>query len=133
MNPAKVGASCALRRLPILVLSLIVVVVAILATAVGVVMAICADNPRVAMAPDDVSRLEQHAGLVDDSWNSMMTTPMMMGSYASASEAEYLVEMAFINREAVAAARALAVSYRPQMRRFWGSRSWRPSPPRSSR
>ena len=44
--------------------------------------------------------------------------PMMMGSYAAASEPEYLAEMVAHHREAVAAARELARSDRPQMRAF---------------
>lgn len=108
-----------MKRQPILVLTLIVVVVATAATAVGVVMANRDDNPRVAMGPGmTYPGSSSTPGWWDDSWNSMTTAPMMMGSYATASEAEYLVEMVAHHREAVAAARELARSDRPQMQAF---------------
>ena len=108
-----------MKRLQILVLILIVVVVATAATAVGVVMANRDDNPRVGMGPGIMyPDSSSTPGWWDDSWTSMMTAPMMMGSYATASEAEYLVEMVAHHREAVAAAHELARSDRPQMRRF---------------
>lgn len=88
-----------MKRLPILVVTLIVMVVATTATAVGVVLASRGDDPRVGMSP----------GMMDP------------GSYATASEAEYLVEMTAHHREAVAAARELARSDRPEMRAFGAS------------
>ena len=86
-----------MKRLPILAVTLIVVMVATTATALAVVLANRDDDPRVGM------------GLG------------MMGSHATASEAEYLVEMVAHHREAVAAARELARSERPEMRAFGAS------------
>jgi len=106
-----------MKRLPILVLTLIVVMVATAATAVGVVMANRDDHPRMGMGPGmSYSGSSSTPGGWDDSWSSMMTASMMMGSYATASEAEYLVEMVAHHREAVVAARGLVRSDRPQMR-----------------
>jgi uncharacterized protein (DUF305 family) len=108
-----------MKRLPILVVTLIVVVVAATATAVGVVLANRGDHPLVGTGPGMMDRGSSSApGWWDDSWDSMMTGPMMVGSYATASEAEYLVEMVAHHREAVAAARELARSDRPEMRAF---------------
>jgi len=87
-----------MKRLPILVVTLIVVVMTAAATALGVVIANRDDDTRPRMGPG--------------------MGPMMMGSAAVASEAEYLAEMIAHHEEAVAAARELARSDRPQMRAF---------------
>jgi uncharacterized protein (DUF305 family) len=110
-----------MKRLPILVLTLIVVMVATAATAVGVVMANRDDHPRVGMGPGMTYPGSSTTGGWDDSGDSMMTASMMtasmmMGPHATASEAEYLVEMVAHHREAVVAARGLVRSDRPQMR-----------------
>ena len=108
-----------MKRLPILVVTLMLVVVATAATAVGVVMADRDDHPRARMGPGMMyPGSSSTPEWWDDSWNSMMTGPMMMGSVAAASEAEYLAEMVAHHREAVAAARELARSARPQLRGF---------------
>jgi uncharacterized protein (DUF305 family) len=108
-----------MKRLPILVVTLIMVMVATAATAVGLVLANRDDNPRVGMGPGMMyPGSSSTPGWWDGSWDSMMTGPMMMGAYATASESEYLAEMVAHHREAVAAARELARSDRPQMRAF---------------
>lgn len=120
-----------MTRLPIFVVTAVVVVVATTATAVGVVLANRGDHARV-MGPGRMDPGSSSTpGWGDDSWSSLMTGPMMMGpmmmgsmmmgSHATASEAEYLVEMVAHHREAVAAARELARSDRPETRAFGAS------------
>ena len=104
-----------MKRLPVLVVTLLVVVVA---TAVGVVVANRDDDTRTRMGPGMMyPGSTSTPGWWDDSWDSMMG-PMMMGSVAAASEPEYLAEMVDHHREAVAAAGELARSDRPEMRAF---------------
>ena len=106
-----------MKRLPILVVALIVAVIATAVAAVGVVSA----------HRDDETGTHMGSGLMnsgskttpegrDHSRNPTMRAPLMMGSHASASEPEYLGDMMAHHREAVAAARELARSDRPQMR-----------------
>lgn len=107
-----------MKRVPVLVVTLLVVVVAVAATAVGVVAANRDDDTQTRMGPGMMyPGSSSTPGWWDDSWNSM-TGPMMMGSSAVVSEPEYLAEMVAHHREAVAAARELARSDRPQMRAF---------------
>ncbi|MCX6398726.1 MAG: DUF305 domain-containing protein [Propionibacteriales bacterium] len=80
-----------MKRLPILVVTLIVVITA---TIVGVALLSLDDDRRTGPGP------------------------MMMGGNASADEPDYLVEMVAHHEEAVAAARQLARSERPEMRAF---------------
>jgi uncharacterized protein (DUF305 family) len=108
----------AMKRLPVLVVTLLVVVVATAATAVGVVVANRDDDTRTRMGPGMMyPGSTSTPGWWDDSWDSMMG-PMMMGSVAAASEPEYLADMVDHHREAVAAAGELARSDRPEMRAF---------------
>jgi len=108
-----------MKRLPILVVTLLVVVLAAAASTIAVVMANRDDNTRAGTGPGMMyPGSSSTPGWWDDSWNSMMTGPGMMGSYAVASEPEYLAEMVAHHREAVAAARELARSDRPEMRAF---------------
>lgn len=105
-----------MKRLPILVVTLTVVVVATAATAVGVVMAHRGDNTRTQMGSGMMypgSSSTPHWW--DDSSGSM---GVMMGSAAVANEPEYLAEMVAHHQEAVAAARELARSDRSRMRAF---------------
>lgn len=105
-----------MKRLPILVVTLIVAVVTTAATAVGVVMT-NRDDATVQMGPGMMYPLSSSTpGWGDDPQGSMMG--QMMGSAAVASEPEYLAEMLAHHQEAVAAARELARSDRPQMRAF---------------
>ena len=107
-----------MKRLPILVVTLIVVVAATAATAMGVAMTNRDDDTRARMGPGMMSSGSHSTpGWWDDSWNSMMTGPMM-GAYATAREPEFLAEMVAHHQEAVSAARELARSNRPRMRAF---------------
>lgn len=113
-----------MKRLPVLAVTAVVVVA--LATALGLGLASRDDDARRGMgpwmmgpAPSDTS-----GGWDDDTWRSMMG-PMgglmmgpMMGSFVAEDEPEYLADMVAHHREAVAAARELARSERPQMREF---------------
>jgi uncharacterized protein (DUF305 family) len=102
-----------MKRLPFLVVTLVIVVAATAATALGVGLASRDDGSRTRMGPGMMNPGSNSTpGWWDDSWNSMM------GSSAVDSEPEYLAEMVAHHREAVAAARELARSDRPQMRAF---------------
>ena len=112
-----------MKRFTILVVTLVVVVVVVAATAVGVVLANRDEDTRNRMGLGKGSPgASSTPGWCDDSWNStmgpMMMGPMMMGSPAVDSEHEYLAEMVAHHREAVAAARELVRSDRPQLRGF---------------
>jgi len=108
----------AMKRLPVLVVTLLVVVVATAATAVGVVVANRDDDTRTRMGPGMMyPGSTSTPGWWDDSRDSMMG-PMMTGPVAAASEPEYLADMVDHHREAVAAAGELARSDRPEMRAF---------------
>lgn len=101
-----------MKRMPVFVVTLLVVGVVAAVTALGVVLA-DRDDPRSHMGagmmyPGSTST----PGWWDDSW-----TPMM-GSSATDSEPDYLAEMVAHHREAVEAARELTRSDRPQMRAF---------------
>lgn len=101
-----------MKRLPLLVVTLVVAVVATAATAIGVVVA-NRDDTSVRMDPGMmVPGSTSTPGWWDDSWGSMM------GGVSPASEAEYLAVMMAHHEEAVAAARELSRSARPQMRAF---------------
>ena len=102
-----------MKRLPVFVVTLLVVGVVAAVTALGVVLADRDDDPRSHMGrgmmyPGSSST----PGWWDDSW-----TPMM-GSSATDSEPDYLAEMVAHHQEAVEAARELTRSDRPQMRAF---------------
>jgi uncharacterized protein (DUF305 family) len=86
-----------MKRLPALVVALVTVVAATGAIALGVGLANRGDDTRMRMVPG--------------------MSPVM-GSSAVEGEADYLAEMVAHHREAVAAARELARSERPQMRSF---------------
>lgn len=108
-----------MKRLPILVVTLLMVVGATAAAVVGVVLANRDDDTRVGRGPGmTYPGSSRTPGWWDDSRSSMMTGPRMMGPYRVASEPEYLIEMVAHHREAVAAARELARSDRPQIRAF---------------
>lgn len=96
-----------MKRLPVLVATVLVVLVASIAAAVGVVVSNRDDDGRPRMGPGMM-----HAG----SWSSMMGGSMMGGWSGVASEPDFMVEMIAHHRDAVDAARELARSDRPQMR-----------------
>ena len=109
-----------MKRLPVLIVTLLVVLVATATTAIGVVLANRDDDTRTRMGPGMMyAGSSSTPGWWDDSWSSMMGP--MMGSSWGASESEYLAEMVAHHREAVAAARELARSDRPEMRAFGAS------------
>lgn len=105
-----------MKRVPISLVALIALVAATAGIAAGVVVANRDDDYRVRMGPGMMYPESGNTpGWWDESWNSRMG-PMMMGSFASSSEPEFLVAMTAHHREAVAAAGELARSERPQMR-----------------
>ena len=102
-----------MRRLSAFLVTLLVVGVATVATAFGVVLANLDDDPRSRMGPGMMSPGSSSTpGWWDDSWMPMM------GSTAAVSEPEYLAEMVSHHREAVEAAGQLARSDRSEMRAF---------------
>jgi uncharacterized protein (DUF305 family) len=101
-----------MKRFPILVVILIVAMVAA-ATAVGALVANRDDNTRTQMGP---GMMYGDSSSAPDWWNGSWSS--MMGPAAAASEPEYLAAMVVHHQEAVAAARELARSDRPQMRAF---------------
>lgn len=108
-----------MKRLSVVAVTL--VVVAALATALGLGLASRDDDARRGMGPGMMDQGSSSTpGWWDDTWNSMMGPMMgpMMGQFAADSEADYLSEMVAHHREAVAAARELARSERPQMQAF---------------
>ena len=108
-----------MKRLPILVLALIVAVLATAVAAVGVVIANPHDTTGTLEGPGMMhSGSTTTPGWWDDSRNPTMRGPLMMRSHSSASEPEYLAEMVAHHREAVAAAQEMARSVRPQMQAF---------------
>ena len=107
-----------MKRLSILNVALVVAVLVATVT-VGVVVA-SRDDARTPMSSGMmVAGSSSLPGWWDDSWNSMGSMgSMMMGDVSPADEPEYLAEMVTHHEEAVAAARELARSDRPEMRAF---------------
>ncbi|GAB2453673.1 hypothetical protein GCM10027062_37830 [Nocardioides hungaricus] len=107
-----------MRRLPALVIALVVVVVVASVTAVGAIAWAIQDDDdwSARMGPGMMtSGSGSTPGWWDDSWGSMMG---MMGRAGVASKPEYLAEMVAHHQEAVDAAGELARSDRPEMRAF---------------
>lgn len=108
-----------MKRLPVLVASLVVAVV--VATVLGVVAVAGRDTTTpVRMGSAMMASGSSSApGWWDESWASMMSSgPMMMGGSGVASEPDYLVEMVAHHREAVDAAGEPIRSDRAEMRAF---------------
>ncbi|ABL81720.1 protein of unknown function DUF305 [Nocardioides sp. JS614] len=106
-----------MRRLPALVVTLVVVAVVTTMAAVGAIAwAIQGNDSQGRMGPGMMaSGSSSTPGWWDDSWGSMMG---MMSSAGVASEPEYLAEMVAHHQEAVTAAGELARSDRAEMRAF---------------
>jgi uncharacterized protein (DUF305 family) len=107
-----------MKRLPVLVASLVVAVV--VATVLGVVAVAGRDTTTpVRMGPGMMaSGSSSTPGWWDESWGSMMSSGPMMGGSGVASEPDYLAEMVAHHREAVDAAGELIRSDRAEMRAF---------------
>lgn len=103
-----------MKRLPVLIVAVIVAVVAVGGFVLGVVVANDDDDRR---GPMGLGMMGAGSNSTprwwDDSWDSMMG-PMSMAT--AASEPDYLVEMIAHHQEAVEAAGELARSDRPEMR-----------------
>ncbi len=109
-----------MKRLLLLVVTLLIAGVA--AIAIGVAAANRNDNTVRMGTATMVHGSREVPGWWNDSWQSMRG-PMMMGRWAGSatSEPEYLAEMVAHHQEAVAAARELSRSPRPEMLAFGDS------------
>lgn len=108
-----------MKRLPVVAVTLVVLVA--LATALWLGLASRDDDTRRGMGPGVMAPGSSSAPRSwDDTRSSMMGQMMgqMMGPFGVVGESEYLTDMVAHHREAVAAARELARSERPQMRAF---------------
>lgn len=103
-----------MKRMPLLLVTLLVLVVATATTAIGVVIANRDHDTWERTGPG----MMYSGSSSTPRWWSDSSASMMMGSATVASESEYLIEMTAHHREAVTAARELARSDRPQMRAF---------------
>lgn len=100
-----------MKRSPLLVFTVLLVVTAAVATAFGVALAQRDDHARTGPAM-------MHSGQSGPSEGRGGAMGPMMGSSDVDSEPAYLAEMVAHHREAVGAARELARSDRPRMRAF---------------
>jgi uncharacterized protein (DUF305 family) len=107
-----------MRRLPALVIALVVVAVVTTVTAAGAIVWAIQADPHARMGPGMMAADSSSAPgwLDDESWGPSMMG--VIGPVSVASEPEYLAEMVAHHQEAVVAAGELARSDRAEMRAF---------------